>query len=70
MRTTIVNKDLEMEMKMFVEEVARLKRVIIDLKKDIYIKEKELFISKMELQEFNAVKKQQSEIAVRILDGV
>ena len=59
MRTTIVNKDLEMEMKMFVEEVARLKKKIIDLKKNIYIKEKELFISKMELQELNAVKKQQ-----------
>ena len=70
MRTTIFNKDLEMEMKMFVEEVAHLEREIIDLKNDIYIKEKELFISKMELQELNAVKKQQSENAVRILDGV
>ena len=37
MRTTIVNKDLEMEMKMFVEEVAHLEREIIDLKNDIYI---------------------------------
>ena len=30
----------------------------------------ELFISKMELQEFNAVNKQHSENAVGILDGV
>ena len=37
MRTTIVNKDLEMEMKMFVEEVAHLEREIRDLKNDINI---------------------------------
>ena len=47
MRTTIVNKDLEMEMKMFVEEVAHLERDNGSEKRHIYIKEKELFMSKM-----------------------
>ena len=48
-------------MKMFIEEVASPKREIIDLKYDININEKELFKIKIELQELNAVKQQQSE---------
>ena len=46
---------------MFIEEVASPKREIIDLKYDININEKELFKIKIELQELNAVKQQQSE---------
>ena len=65
-KTTMVNKDFESEMKAYTEKIKNLNREIIDLKNDIDIKKKELFECKMELQQSNPPKviKQQSEIAV------